>query len=238
MVNDTLEPTEHVTPDVLVEPPLWRPALVLPGVLLLALAFAMGRWVTSVAPRSIGDYQFLHWLELHRNPVLTEAALVLDGVGGPRVTPLLTLAIVLLLVLFRRRVLGLVVGLITLLAWLPGHFAKKIFTRPRPPKDLNPVLDYSGPGANSFPSGHTSFVVALVIALAFALGATGHHRRWMLALGGTLVFFVGLARMYLGVHWPTDVLASISFGLGTALLLWPLAAWLYARARRRWPRTA
>ncbi|GAB3710100.1 phosphatase PAP2 family protein [Mariniluteicoccus flavus] len=225
-------------PDARQDPPLWRPKLMIPGALILALAFAFGPYVMAVDPKSNGDHQLLHWLGTHRVDAVTAFAKVLDVVGGPSVTPWLTLAIAVALAIFRRAVLGVLVALITLLSWLPGHFAKKMFTRPRPPADVNPAFQYSGPGANSFPSGHTSFVVALVIALAFALGVTGRRRRWALVVGAILVGLVAFARTYLGVHWPTDVIAGICFGLGTALILWPIATWLYAKARAKWPRWA
>lgn len=225
-------------PDARQDPPLWRPALAVPGLVLSGIAWALGPLTQHVDPKALGDFQLLEWLGAHRVGALTRAAMVLDFVGGPTVTPWLTLAIALLLVVFRRAVLGLLVAAITFLSWLPGYFAKKLFTRARPPAEVHPVFEYSGPGANSFPSGHTSFVVALVIALAFALGVTGHLRRWAVVVGGLLVVCVAFARMYLGLHWPTDVVAGLFFGLGTALLLWPLATWLYARARRHWPRWA
>lgn len=225
-------------PDARQDPPLWRPALAIPGSVLFAVAWALGAITQRVDPRALGDYQLLDWLGSHRVEWLTRAALALDFVGGPTVTPWLTVAIALIMVACRRAVLGALVAGITFLSWLPGFFAKMLFTRARPPAEVHPVFQYTGAGANSFPSGHTSFVVALVIALAFALGVTGHLRRWAVVLGGLLVLCVAFARLYLGLHWPTDVIAGLFFGLGTALLLWPLATWLYALARRRWPRWA
>lgn len=237
-VRDEVETRGEAVPDVRRHPPLWRPGLLIPGAAMLALAFGMGPWVERLDPHSVGDWQFLRFLADNRSGALTKFALGLDFVGGPKVTPWLTVAIMLLLIAFKRRVLGILVGLITFISWLPGHYAKAWFTRERPPKALDPAFQYSGADASSFPSGHTSFAMALVVALTFAVGATGHHRRWPLIIGTTLVVLVGLARLYLGVHWPTDVVAGILFGLGTAMLLWPLASWLYARARARWPHTA
>lgn len=216
----------------------WQAAKQVPGLVMVALAFGLGPFTQKVDPHAFGDHQLLHWLGTHRVDPVTKAAMVLDFVGGPKVTPFLTVAVAVLLVVLRRAVLGALVAAITFLGWLPGFFAKKMFTRPRPPADVNPVFQYSGPGANSFPSGHTSFAVALVVALAFALHVSGRRGRWAVVVGGLLVAAVMFARMYLGLHWPTDVLAGLFFGLGTSLALWPLAAWVYARARQRWPRWA
>lgn len=222
-------------PDARLHPPLWRPGLMMPGLVMVALACLMGVLLVHADPRSTGDYQFLNWLDDQRLGPVTSATLVLDFIGGPKVTPYLTLAIMVVMMLRKRVILGLLVGAITFLSWLPGHFAKAIWDRQRPGPDLHPIFEYKGPGASSFPSGHTSFVVALVVALAFALGVTGHLRRWALVIGGLLVVLAGFARLYLAVHWPTDVVAGILFGLGTALVLWPIATWLYSRARQKWP---
>ncbi|MGY1804885.1 phosphatase PAP2 family protein [Blastococcus sp. SYSU D00922] len=76
----------------------------------------------------------------------------------------------------------------------------------------------------SFPSGHSSGIVALVavaLVLAWPL-LSSRARRWSLAGGAALVLLVGLTRMWLGVHYLSDVVGGWSFGLawvlGTALL--------------------
>ncbi len=77
----------------------------------------------------------------------------------------------------------------------------------------------------SFPSGHSSGIATLVtvaLVLAWPLLDRG-ARRWWLALGVALVLLVGLTRMWLGVHYLSDVVGGWSLGvawsLGLALLL-------------------
>ncbi|WP_369137492.1 phosphatase PAP2 family protein [Modestobacter versicolor] len=73
----------------------------------------------------------------------------------------------------------------------------------------------------SFPSGHSSGIAALVtvaLVLAWPLLAPAARRAW-LAVGVALVLLVGLTRMWLGVHFLSDVLAGWAVGLGWALLL-------------------
>jgi undecaprenyl-diphosphatase len=97
---------------------------------------------------------------------------------------------------------------------------KDYFGRIRPPFD--------GGGARydslSFPSGHSSGIatlVAVALVLAWPL-LSAHARHWALAAGIALVLLVGLTRMWLGVHYLSDVVGGWSLGLawtlGTALL--------------------
>ena len=84
-----------------------------------------------------------------------------------------------------------------------------------------PHLD-SAPPTSSFPSGHTAATVALWVGLALGLART-HPRHplrvlsWVLAVA--LPAFVLFSRLYRGMHWPTDVAASVVFTLAWLLLL-------------------
>ena len=84
-----------------------------------------------------------------------------------------------------------------------------------------PHLD-GAPPTSSFPSGHTAATVALWCGLAFGLARThpGHRLRalsWVLAIA--VPAFVLVSRLYRGMHWPTDVAASVVFTLLWLLLL-------------------
>ncbi len=94
---------------------------------------------------------------------------------------------------------------------------KDAFGRVRPPFD--------GGGARyeslSFPSGHSSGIATLVtVALVLAWPRlTARQRRLALAAGAALVVLVGLTRMWLGVHFLSDVLGGWAFGAAWALLV-------------------
>ncbi len=85
------------------------------------------------------------------------------------------------------------------------------FDRPRP--DVFPplVVEHTA----SFPSGHTLTAVAVYGFISVLLWQRGH--RWLSILSGFWVFMIALSRVYLGAHYPSDVLASLA--LGTILLI-------------------
>jgi membrane-associated phospholipid phosphatase len=92
---------------------------------------------------------------------------------------------------------------------------KELFGRVRP--------DFAEGGARyeslSYPSGHSSGIATLVtVALVLAWPVLGPRaRRWCVAVGGALVLVVGLTRMWLGVHYLSDVLGGWSLGLAWSL---------------------
>lgn len=91
-------------------------------------------------------------------------------------------------------------------------------------------------GSASFPSGHAanSAIIYLTITLVLMQIVQARRARWFLfAATVLLVVAIGASRVYLGVHWPSDVLAGWSFGALWALAWWALGSWV--RARRAQP---
>ncbi len=111
-------------------------------------------------------------------------------------------------------------------AWLAGMMAggtllnlglKQIYAAPRP--DLLPHLDIVH--SYSFPSGHSAGNMMFFGALALLAGG-----RVAQAMAATMILLIGVSRVWLGVHWPSDVLAGWIEGLGWLALC---AVWLPAR---------
>jgi undecaprenyl-diphosphatase len=103
------------------------------------------------------------------------------------------------------------------------QLVKVIVERPRP-EEVNGVLAQAH--GFSFPSAHSATSVAVYATIAFILiraSRQAHSRVAVASLAGTLVLGVGLSRVLLGAHYPTDVLAGWTFGALLASLCWLVA---------------
>ena len=120
----------------------------------------------------------------------------------------------------RRRVMVAVAPALALgLAGVAGAVAKQVVGRPRPPAGLRLVAETEP----SFPSGHATDSAALYLTVALVLALFVLRRpvaRAALVTGGlVLTGCVGLSRLVLGVHWPSDVLAGWALGTTAALVV-------------------
>ena len=101
---------------------------------------------------------------------------------------------------------------------------KEIIGRPRPTEDLVRVLEIAGTG--SFPSGHT-FHMLLMMGLLIIFSLERIANRWLIrgivTIFSSLIFLTAISRLYLGAHWPSDILGSMLFAIPTLLFL----HWIY-----------
>lgn len=143
------------------------------------------------------------------------ADLVYVGVG-PAAAVMLTLVLAGLVWLVTRSfITAISFGAIVAVTWLPVAVLKIIVDRPRP--DATSLAHAYVPAQvdGSFPSGHTAFIVALALATWFLLRDT--RWRWLVVVAGAAAtVVVGLAVISDGLHYPTDVLASIVWALAMA----------------------
>jgi membrane-associated phospholipid phosphatase len=100
------------------------------------------------------------------------------------------------------------------ITWVPSDLAKELVQRPRPDTALLPHPFATQPDP-SYPSGHTVFIVAIVIALTWVLRDTRWHRL-AVVLGTVVVVVVVLSLTIDAVHYPTDTVASVLWALAVA----------------------
>jgi undecaprenyl-diphosphatase len=119
---------------------------------------------------------------------------------------------------------ALAFAVVIAVTWLPSAVVKVIVARPRPDRALLPHPFSPAQVDASYPSGHTVFVVAAAIATIALLSDT-RAARAMAVIAPIVVVVVVLSLLIDGVHFPTDVLASIVWALGVA----PLVRMLWLR---------
>lgn len=96
------------------------------------------------------------------------------------------------------------------------------FNRPRPFVTYPDIVKKSDGGSPSFPSGHTSFAFATATSLSIA------WPKWYVIVPSyAYASLVGYSRMYLGVHYPSDVLAGAIVGSGSAYLTYKANQWIH-----------
>jgi undecaprenyl-diphosphatase len=109
------------------------------------------------------------------------------------------------------------------------NLLKGTFDRPRPDVVPHAVRVFT----SSFPSGHAALSAVTYLSLG-ALLASEHSsygiKTYFLSLALLLTIAVGLSRIYLGVHYPTDVLAGWCAGAAWAILCWLVWSWFKNRS--------
>nr|WP_296780638.1 phosphatase PAP2 family protein [Rhodococcus sp. (in: high G+C Gram-positive bacteria)] len=182
------------------------------GTLVSALGFALALVVLAVAVRSngwllAGDGPVTRWFVSHRTSILNELAIAVTTAGGPPETAAVgVLAAVALIWRTKRYGPALIMLATVATASILCTVIKLVVGRGRPPLQLQLMLETD----HSFPSGHVTGATTLLMMLALVLGArrsTGLHVL-LVAVAVAGATLVAVTRLYLGVHWLTDVCAG------------------------------
>jgi len=159
---------------------------------------------------------------------LEEAVRDVTALGGNFVLTFVAAAVIVYMLLAGRRGAGLLVFISVGGGILLASVLKLFFQRARPDLVPHGAEVYTA----SFPSSHAmmSAVVYLTLgALLARIEVVPRLRIYFLALAALLTAMVGISRIYLGVHWPTDVIAGWAAGLAWASLLWLVTYFLQRR---------
>ncbi|HEX8372771.1 MAG TPA: phosphatase PAP2 family protein [Chthoniobacterales bacterium] len=211
----------------------WRKEPLIPLVLLM---MAGSLWVFAelsdeIAERDTGDFDRKVLLSMREpgdpsNPIgsrhVEEIGRDVTALGGMTVLTGLTIASAGMTLLLGKPRLALLLVIAIASGMILSDLLKAGFDRPRP--DLVPHGSYVT--SRSFPSGHAMMSAVVYLTLGLLLARTQRKDRvrvYLVSLSVFVTIMVGISRVYLGVHWPTDVLAGWSIGAAWALLFWLVA---------------
>jgi undecaprenyl-diphosphatase len=173
-------------------------------------------------PGNLADPIGPRWVE--------EAMRDFTGLGSTGVLTVMVLAVTGFLFMTAKRHAAATVLLSVIGGVLLSQTLKWLFARPRPDLVPHGAEIYTA----SFPSGHSMMSAVVYLTLGALLARTQAGRgvkAYILTVCVLLTLLVGISRVYLGVHWPTDVLAGWMLGGLWALLCWSLMLWLQQRGR-------
>ena len=167
-------------------------------------------------------------------PWLENAVRDITSLGSFSVLTIVTLSVIIYLLIDGKRAAAAFVFFAIAGGGILSELLKQVFARPRPELVAHLVDVHT----MSFPSGHAMSSAVTFLTLGALL--TRVQSRWRLkiysfSLAIFLTILVGLSRVYLGVHWPTDVLAGWCAGAAWAMACWLLATWLQSRGQIETP---
>jgi undecaprenyl-diphosphatase len=184
-------------------------------VLVIALGFAIGAGLTTDIDKAV-----LKAFALRKgssSDAAISSALAITWLGDAGRRSLAVVVAALWLVWKKRPRAALPMLVFPIMAGVTSSILKEGFARPRPA--IVPHLDLV---TNlSFPSGHATNAIAILLLAALVIATKRRSLALAAALGVSLL--VGLSRLALGVHWPSDVIGGWLWGVGWALLgLWAI----------------
>lgn len=200
---------------------------------LLGVAFAWVAHRVRAGSTQAFDEGVLRWVAAHRIPWLESTLLELTFLGTGTVVVTIAGVAALFLALTRQRTAAALLLWSTLGAILLNNVLKAAFVRPRP------ELFTWGTHVRttSFPSGHAMSAAAIYGTVAFLAARLAPHRRTRIAIyvvAAVLIVVVAASRVYLGVHYPTDVAAGLLVGFAwAAFCTAALEAGQFLSGRRR-----
>lgn len=154
---------------------------------------------------------------------LEKFAVDLTSLGGHSVLTVLVVIVTAYLLLAGKRVTAALLVSSAVGAALVSQFTKLLVGRARPDV-VEHLVDVS---TYSFPSGHALLSASIYLTLGALLArqfAQAALRRYFIAVAASITVLIGLSRIYLGVHWPSDVLAGWLVGALWAWGCWRLAS--------------
>jgi len=188
------------------------------GLILAALGTAifvtLASHVRSGSTQAFDD-SVIRWMGTHHSPRLDAVMLEVTALGTGTVVMMVVAVAALFLVLTRHKYSAILLLASTFGGIVLNGVLKLGFNRPRPSLFVPAVHTVS----SSFPSGH-AMSAAIVYSTVAYLAARLHRRKWagwlVMTAALVLITLISFSRMYLGVHYPSDVIAGVAVGLAWA----------------------
>jgi membrane-associated phospholipid phosphatase len=181
-------------------------------VLVVILVIVAGIVLTHSRAITAAETQLLAQVAASRTGALVSVSLALNWVFSPPIALIVgVIATGGVFAVTRSWVTALHFVLLVLGTWLSSEVVKVIVHRPRPTARLADTL-VPNPDPDSYPSGHVCFAVGLGLAF-FVLAIRSRVRVVIAVLAILLALITAGTRVYLGIHYPTDALASLVFGV-------------------------
>ena len=172
----------------------------------IIVGFALrGGWVPAL------DLPILNWIHAHQVPWLQEVMRIIT-LGGywPAYVVMLALLLVVLVPKKQGRT-WLILALNAALTWGANNLMKVIFNRERPLDFFQIEQD-----GLSYPSGHAMVAVAVYLLAALMIAKAFPNLKCLAVVLGVASFLPGLSRLFMGVHYPSDVLMGWLLGVACA----------------------
>ena len=203
-----------------------RTTLFMVALVVVAVAFAVLTFLVKTMPFFAVDLQITRAIQLINFPSF---GLLMNLISWPGFGPqdvIIAGLIILLILIFSLRWEAIVALIAALFTTGIDLLVKDLVQRPRPlPNQVNVFAKLS---SFSFPSGHVMFYLGFfgfIWFLAFTLLKPSLKRSFLLVLFGILIVLVGVSRVYLGEHWPSDVLGSYLLGSLTLVAIIQFYLW-------------
>jgi membrane-associated phospholipid phosphatase len=200
----------------------YRATTITAAIVLLAGFLGLASVVYSAHAGTALDHRALDWFVAHRQPWLTTVAIVITDIGSPAAIVVLAFVAAALIWWRMRATLTAVAVLGTVgLSSVVSTVSKVVVGAERPPATTQLLAETD----HSFPSGHVTGTVALLGILAVVIGHRWGRTPQLLGLAAVAGLVVAATRLYLGVHWLTDVVGGALLGSAAVLL----GTWLLTR---------
>ncbi len=210
------------------------------GTIFLAfyLWFLLGAIMISLIARYTqffpGDQTITRNLQKQRNPLICKLMIAISEPGFPKLGVPLTFSIAGIFWALRFRLEAIFI-LLTSSSNLLNWIVKRLIKRPRPTKELVTVARVIN--EPSFPSGHVMHYINWFGLLTYLLATnwrSGKLRNILIAICTLMITLIGPSRVYLGAHWPSDVMAGYIFGGlwfgGVMTIYLRIKAWIHPPA--------